>query len=440
MLYIFGGDGMPRVLTAFAVGTALLLFLTAKGFSQDGAVSSTASAPASAAPVPSPGMTLADFERLAEQNNPTLTQAAARVEMARAELAQAGRYPNPRTGYLASEIGNDGRAGQQGGYVGQEVVLNGKLRHAREAASLAVREAECAYAAQRARVTNDVRRAFYDVLIAQRTIDVADQLVHIGKEGVQTTEQLLKAKEVSRAEVLQTRIEADSARIFAERARNRHIAAWRQLTAVLGTPDLPGTPLQGEIHGDLQLLNFDETLQRLLHESPVMAEVCNAEAKAEANLRRQRAERIPNVDFQVSMQYDNATQDTIAGVQAGVPLPIFKTNRPNVDRAMAELTVARGEVRRTALQLQQQLATEFEQYQNARYQVEKYSGDILPNAKKSLDLAIAGRQQGEISYLILLMTQRTYFQANLAYLEAVRELRAATISIEGNLLRDSLQK
>ena len=40
---------------------------------------------------------------------------------------------------------------------------------------------------------------------------------------------------------------------------------------------------------------------------------------------------------------------------------------------------------------------------------------------------------------MLLTAQRTYFQTNLAYLDALRDLRSATTSLEGNLLSDSLQ-
>jgi outer membrane protein, heavy metal efflux system len=38
-----------------------------------------------------------------------------------------------------------------------------------------------------------------------------------------------------------------------------------------------------------------------------------------------------------------------------------------------------------------------------------------------------------------LTAQRTYFQTNLAYLDALREMRTTTVTIEGLLLRDSLQ-
>lgn len=40
---------------------------------------------------------------------------------------------------------------------------------------------------------------------------------------------------------------------------------------------------------------------------------------------------------------------------------------------------------------------------------------------------------------MLLTAQRTYFQTDLAYLDALRDLRTSAAAIEGNLLTDSLQ-
>jgi outer membrane protein, heavy metal efflux system len=120
-------------------------------------------------------------------------------------------------------------------------------------------------------------------------------------------------------------------------------------------------------------------------------------------------------------------------------MPIFNRNQGNIRKAQAELMAAQNEVQRVQLDLQQRLAAVFEQYTTARYQVEKYSRDILPIAQSSLALANKGYRQGEYSYLFLLTSQRTYFQTNLIYLDALRELRTASTAIEGNLLSGSLQ-
>ncbi len=385
------------------------------------------------------GMTLAELEEMAARCNPTLAQAADRVEAARGRWLQVGLYPNPVGGYIGAEIGNVGRGGQQGGFVGQEIVTAGKLRLNRSVVEQEIRQAEWAWQSQRQRVLTDVRRGFYDALVAQRAVELGEQLLHIGEEGVRSSEALMRAQEVARADVLQARIEADTARILLERARNRHASAWRNLAAVVGVADMPPSRLAGEAWDDLPLLTWEDACNRLMAESPQLASAHAGVARAKATVNRECARRVPNLDFQAAVQYDNATQDTFATVQAGIPVPIFNRNQGNIRKAQAELAAAQNEVQRVQLELQQRLAAVFEQYSTARYQAEKYKREILPNAQASLDLAAKGYRQGEYSYLFLLTAQRTYFNTNLVYLDSLRELRDAASAIEGNLLGDSLQ-
>ncbi len=390
-------------------------------------------------PVMSAGMTLAELEEMALRCNPTLAQAASRIEAARGRCVQAGLYPNPVAGYIGAEIGNEGRGGQQGGFVGQEIVTAGKLKLARSVVEQEIQQAQWDWQSQRQRVLTDACRSFYDVLIAQRTVELTDQLVRIGEEGVKTTQSLMKAKEVARADVLQASIEAYSARVLLERACNRHAASWRNLAAVVGNANIPPISLAGEITDGLSVLTWEDTYNRLLAESPQLAAARAGVARAQAALNRECAQRVPNIDLQAAVQYDNATRDTFATVQAGLPIPIFNRNQGNIRRAQADLMTAQNEVQKVQLELQQRLAAVFEQYTTARYQVEKYSQDILPSAKESLDLANKGYKQGEYSYLFLLTAQRTYFQTNLIYLDALQELRSAATTIEGNLLSGSFQ-
>lgn len=390
-------------------------------------------------PTPSAGMSLAELEQMALRSNPTLAQATYRVEAVRGRWVQAGLYPNPVAGYVGAEIGNEGQGGQQGGYFGQEIVTNGKLRLSQNVAEQEIRQAEWNCQAQRQRVLTDVRRGFYDVLIAQRKMELAEQLLSIGEEGVKATKSLAKAQEVARADVLQAHIEAESARVLLQQARNRHLAAWRSLAAVVGVANMPPQRLTGEAWDGLRELTWEETCSRLLAESPQLAAARAGIARAQASVVRERAQRVPNLDLQTAVQYDNATKYSWATVQAGVPMPIFNRNQGNIRRAEAELMAARNEVQRVQLDLQQRLAAVFEQYATARYQAEKYSRDILPSAQASLDLANKGYRQGEYTYLFLLTAQRTYFQTNLVYLDALQELRAAATAIEGNLLGSALQ-
>jgi len=390
-------------------------------------------------PMPAQGMTLAELEETALQCNPSVAAAAHRVQVARGRSIQAGLYPNPVAGYVGAEIGNEGQSGQQGGFLAQEIVTAGKLRLARNAAEQQVYRAQCEWQAQRQRVLTDVRRGFYDALLAQQAVELTEQLLRLAEEGLRSSESLMNAQEVARSDVLLARIEAESARVLLEKAKNRQASAWRNLAAVVGNPNLQPAPLMGEVWDNLPQLAWDDACNRLLAESPQLAAAQAEVARAQAAVARECAKRVPNIDLETAVQYDNATKYTWATVQAGIPVPIFNRNQGNIIRSQAELAAAQREVQRVRLELQQKLAAVFEQYASSRYQAEKFNREILLHARESLELAAKGYREGEYNYLFLLTAQRTYFQTNLAYLDSVRELRSAAAAIEGYLLSGSLK-
>ena len=78
---------------------------------------------------------------------------------------------------IGEEIGDERQAGQQGGFVGQEVVTAGKLRLNRAVVSHEIAMAQRQWEIQWLRVTNDVRAAACEVIAAQRTVELDRQLL-----------------------------------------------------------------------------------------------------------------------------------------------------------------------------------------------------------------------------------------------------------------------
>jgi cobalt-zinc-cadmium efflux system outer membrane protein len=384
-------------------------------------------------------MTLTELESLALAANPALAQAAAKVEAARGAWVQAGLPPNPTGGYVASEVGNEGHGGQQGGFFGQEIVTGGKLRLSRAVAAQEIRVAQQQFEAERLRVLSDVRIGFYEILVAQRRLEITQKLQQLSQRAVDTAKAFFEREEGNRVDLLQARVESGSARILAENARNDYLAAWRKLSAVLGNPEMAPLKLVGDLEGDTQEANFEATLARVIAISPELEAARASVDSARAAVARARVEWVPNVELQASAQHDNASHYDIANVQAGVPIPIWNRNQGGVRRAQAELAAAQSNADRVELGLQQRLAIVFQRYANARQQVETYRKQILPDAQSSLDLVSEGYRQGEFGYLILLTSQRTFFQTNLAYLESLRQLRESQAAVDNLLLTDSLR-
>lgn len=385
-------------------------------------------------------LTLEDLESWAMSNNPSLTRAMALVGAARGNWIQVGLPPNPSAGYEGQQLGSGGRAEQQGVMFSQEIVRGGKLRLNREVADQELVRAEQELAAQEQRVLTDVRLAYYQALIAQRQIDLTDSLIRINTKGVKVADALFRAKETSRADVLQAQLEVESAQLLSQNARNRHDAVWRELSAVVGIRQLPPQPLEGDVFEPPKNFDFDESLARLQSLSPEIAIAVTEVSRARLALARARVEPIPNLNFQgVVNIIDNGIGGRPDGsVALTMPIPVFNRNQGAVFKAQHDVAAAEHALRQVELDLQSRFATTFERYANARNQVERYQSAILPVAQESLDLTRAIYEAGEAGFLVLLTAQRTFSQTNLTYLDALAELRKAEVEIEGALLRDSL--
>jgi cobalt-zinc-cadmium efflux system outer membrane protein len=386
-----------------------------------------------------PPLTMPALESMALRYNPALAAAYAQVEAARGRWLQAGRFPNPVAGYHGTEIGNLGTAGQQGGFVAQKFITAGKRGLDRAMAGTEVQQAEFALAAQQQRVLNDVRIRFYDALVAQRRLELTRNLADIGDELVRVSTTLLDGRQISHNDLLQAEIEAESAQILYDNAANGHIEAWRRLAAVVGVPDLAFTELVGELDEHLPECRWEECYQTLLEQSPELSAAITQVDRDRLAVQRARRERIPNVDVSVSVRHHNVSSDDVANVQVGIPIPIFDANSGNIQRARAELVAAENHVRRIELDLQDRLAVAYRRYADARQQAERYAERILPRAQQSLDVVMGAYRNGQSDYLTVIASQKTYIQANLAYLEAIRNLRESQIVIEGQLLSGSLR-
>ncbi|MFQ5730688.1 MAG: TolC family protein [Planctomycetaceae bacterium] len=383
-------------------------------------------------------LSLSDLEAIAVESNPSLVQLAFVVEKARGIHEQVGLYPNPVVGYSANEIGNEGAAGQQGGFIAQTIVTADKLRLNRDVASWNVQELSWEYQAQRYRILNDVRLRYYDVLGAQQRLKIAGELLKVAENGVKIAEQLRKAKQASRADVLQATVDLNQIQIIRQNAKYDYQAAWKRLVAVLGRPEIRPATLAGSLKGAAADWQWGPTYQKLVDESPQIQAARSRIQGARLAIQRQEAQPIPNLLTQAGVQFDNSTGDTITSVQIGIPLPIYNRNQGIVRLARAEYQRAVRDAERLELQLRDRLATAFRDFQQAKFQVQQYQKNILSNAQESRKLTEESYRAGQVNFLRVLTARRTYFEANLLYVDALIALRQANVVIDGFVLTGGL--
>ncbi len=384
------------------------------------------------------GLALEQLEQWALQYHPTIAEAAMLVEAGRWHAFQVGLPPNPSLGYTAGEVGNEGQAGQQGGYVGQTFVRGRKLPLNRAVAQQEVSKRQSEFAARQLRVLTDVRIAFHQLMAVQEKVRMLRLMEDITTQAAETADQLFQARESPRTDYLLARIQLERVRVDRQSTEREQRGAWRQLTARVGVETLPAETLEGDLERLPPDLQWDQLQASLLASHPLVA-------AAQADVRRARravelahAQVVPDLTTQLAVQRDNATGDTIFGIQAGVDLPIWNRNPGGIGKACAELRAAEQRVQIVELRLRERLATVFANYQAARIQVERYRDEILPQAGQTQRLVAQGYRQGELGFLEYLTAQLTFFQSSVNYLDALRDYWTEYHRLTGLLLDDAV--
>lgn len=396
-------------------------------------------AQASAPPVLVSGLTLADLEKLALQNNPTLAQAAAFVEAARGRALQAGLPLNPTVSTQVDQIGAARTGGEADWFVfQQEIVTGGKLRLSRLKYEQEAYAAEVQAQAQQVRVANAIAEGYFNVLASQRSVENHRRLKVNAEDGLKTTEQLLNVGQANEPDMLQAKVEVQRAAVALKNAETRLRRDWDQLTAVVGVPALVLQPLSGSIEAAGPALARDEQLCRLLEESPELAMARIEVKRDQIQLQRERREPIPNVTVRGGYGYNYETRNQIGSAGVAVRLPLWDRNQGTIRQAQADLARAGAEVTRVELDLRRRFADAFSRYESARAEVEVWKAETIPTAQKAYDLYMKSYRDRRSAWPQVLVAQRTVYQLNEDYTRSLLEFRRAEVEVRGLLLTGGL--
>jgi cobalt-zinc-cadmium efflux system outer membrane protein len=274
------------------------------------------------------------------------------------------------------------------------------------------------------------------VLAIQRRIAVLDELVKLADQSYENAQKLFKQQQIPEVDLLPFQVELDRLRADAEAARHEQAAAWGRLTASVGVPDLPPTPLAGSLEVALPDYAFDRARAAMLEFHPEIRSAQVGITRAQLSLRRAEAERIPNVTLSGGYSRNFNDGEDQATYQVSVPLPVWNRNQGSIRAAQAEVGRAIQEVTRVQNDLTSRLWTAYGQFAAAKHRAERYRTSILPSATKAYRLSQEAFRGGQFDYLRVLQAQRAAAEANLEYIRALGEAWRAASEIAGLLLEE----
>jgi outer membrane protein, heavy metal efflux system len=396
-------------------------------------------------PVPGPGggpLDLPALQGMALANNPLVQQAASDVQAARGGMIQAGLHPNPNIGYEGDQINSSRTSGQQGGFIEQTFKTGHKLELARSVGSMDVRNAELALRKTQVDVMSQVRSGYFAVLVAHENLAIARAMSTLADESYRLQLHLLEGGQAAAYEPLQLYVLCVQARASVVQADNRYLAAWHQLAASLGQPDLPPTQLAGRADVLAPGYDFGPLRDFILANHTDVAAARNSIQKARYYLDLQRALPIPDINTRVVIQYDDTgnPHEVQAGAVLGIALPVFDRNQGNILQAEAILAHQNREVARVENDLSQRLAEAYERYRNNLIQVAYYRNSILPNQVR-VYRALYQRyhnEPGKVQYSDIVVAQQTLAQALQTYVQSLSAQWQAVVDLGALLQTDDL--
>ncbi len=370
---------------------------------------------------------LAGALELALSANPELAAAARELQAVEGIVVQAGVRRNPDLSTLVEDTQKATRTTTL--QINQPIELGGK-RAARIASAERGRDvASAELAATRLDVRATVVAAFFDVLVAQERVQLAEALLDLAQRASLTASRRVTAGKVSPVEETKARVAEASVRVEFNQARSELAAARQRLAATWGNPvprftradgraeALPALPPQGEI-------------QTRLAASPALARARFEVDRRAALAEVERTRRIPDVTVSLGAKRNEELGRNQAILGLSVPLPLFDRNQGNLLEALRRADKARDELAATEIRLATEVAQAWARLQAASLEEDALHKEILPGAQSAYEAATKGYELGKFGFLEVLDAQRTFFQARSQHLRALAEAHRASADID----------
>lgn len=377
---------------------------------------------------PAGPLSLASAIDLALSANPTLAAAARELQAMEGTVIQAGVRPNPELAALVEDT-QKSAARTTTLQINQTIELGGKRAARIESAERGRDVAAADLDAQRLEIRSATVAAFFDVLVAQERIGLAEALLDLAQRATQAASRRVIAGKVSPIEETKARVAEASVRVELNQVQGELAAARRRLAATWGNPSPRFERADGRTE-ILPVVPTSEDIRRRLATAPVLTRARLEVDRRSALAELERTRRISNVTVSIGAQRVEELGRNQAIVGLSVPLPLFDRNQGNLLEALRRTDKARDELAATEIRLSTELAQAHERLKALSLEVSSLQTEILPGAQSAYEAASKGYELGKFSFLEVLDAQRTFFQARSQYLRALADAHRAAAEID----------
>src|SRR3954471_4343780 len=300
-------------------------------------------------------ITISDAVSIFLQQNLQLVAARYDIDTAEAEKLTARLRPNPQLNISTSDIPLTlaGPLIKEQTYdygVSQTVELGGKRSKRIASANANAELARGVFETVVWQLTNDLKRKFYTALLAESLLKLAQENQKTFAETLQHTKELYEAGEIAGIDVKRLEVEKLKFDTDVANSQRDYEVAVRDLRVTLGGDY---QTMEIDVAGTLDYRPYefspDELRANALAARPDLKAAQLSERAANASIRLQKAQRIPDLTLGAGIEQVPLGTSTF-NVGVGITLPLFDRNQGERAKALIE--------RRRAQNLQQLLTNQ----------------------------------------------------------------------------------
>ena len=280
----------------------------------------------------------------------------------------------------------------------------------------------------RFQLTTAVRKAFYEMLAAERISGLRTEQIESAKTFYEAAVKRAEGGYASDFEAIKGQAELIDAQKLARTAEGQIASARIELNTLLGRN--PSSPLK--LSGILRNASPRGTNENFVtlamtHNPSLRTQEMQAKL-AGLNLRKTRLGRRP--DFAVGPRVEYTDREQTYGLGATVALPLWNQSQGEIQTALAEeqREIAASEKLRT--EIAGAITKAAAMLDVAREQLALYTPEFLDKLKAFVSQAEKGYAQSGTTVLIYLDAKRTYFEALSSYYGTLGQLAASRAELE----------
>ncbi|HWH69694.1 MAG TPA: TolC family protein [Candidatus Sulfotelmatobacter sp.] len=395
-------------------------------------------------------LSLAQAQQMAVERNWDLLGAAAGIDAATAQKIVAREFPNPTLSLATSKINVDNHPNSTAAgnglwdrsydtifAINQLLEIGGKRASRKAVAQAGFEGTKAQFLDVKRLLDLGVTKAYAAAIQAEENVRVLQQSAATLRQEATIAETRLRAGEISASDKEQIDIAAERFELDARAAAFTAAQARIALEVLLGVPHPKGTLVLSDTLENLSTAAMPAPVDEVPTWRPDVVAADAALRKAEADVRLQKANRIP--DPTLLAQYEHEPPDNINSVGFGVsfPLPLWNRNRGNIMVAQAAREQARLALEKTKAQAVADVATARLAYDDALRRWRSYRESIRPKSQQVRQTIAYAYQKGGASLLDLLIAERNDNDIRLAATQAANDLVMATVTLKAASLQMS---